>query len=353
MLDQSAQRFADTFHRAVTWSIVKQLLGFGEAAIRAMRQVVPGLLRFFGRDRGSILFPRDKSQARGLAKPGSQGSRKTPHRHRRWGDHMEAFAHRGIPVGNRLHEGLRHIVRVNVMQRLQPLVWHQQFFSPGKFAVHFKAASAQRTQRHPARSHDVTGQYGGCRETAKLGLFYEIGFELRFLDAVLAKRTTRQVFRHGDGNGVAVDPDGPATDEMAYLPAQGLHQLPGGSSIKTDHVNDNVRLEPTHVRTECTGGIFRLAVHDDLLHFLPCWVGQVGLGFSSVDANHLVALVYQSRDEKRSYMTRSTNHHNAHLYTPAQSGISILQGVSSGGPAAIDQDGVPGDQRRGWRGEKD
>jgi len=36
-----------------------------------------------------------------------------------------------------------------------------------------------------------------------------------------------------------------------------------------------------------------------------------------VDANHLVALVYQSRNEKRPYMTRSTNHHNAHLYTPA------------------------------------
>ena len=113
-----------------------------------------------------------------------------------------------------------------------------------------------------------------------------------------------------------MDPDRPATEEMAHLPPQGFDQLPRFCRIKTDHVNNNVRVEAAHARSERTGRIFRLAVHDDVLHFPPCWIGQVGLAASPVDANYLVAFVNQSRNEKRAHVTRSTNHYNTHLCPP-------------------------------------
>ena len=72
MFDLPGQRLADAFERAVAWLIANQPLGFGDAAIRAMSQVVPGVLRVSSRDRGSVLLPRDKSQLRWLPEPRSQ-----------------------------------------------------------------------------------------------------------------------------------------------------------------------------------------------------------------------------------------------------------------------------------------
>ena len=170
---------------------------------------------------------------------------------------------------------------------------------------------AGRIERTPAGADDMAGMNDGRREAAAAGGIEQEGLDRGLLDAVLAERTARGGLGGGDGDGMAVDPDRAAVEEVGDTAAERVDEMLGARQREADHVDDDVRAEVADLRAERAGDLGRVAVDDHGLDRIPRRVRAVGLPLAAGDVDHLVPGGDEARHQIGADVTASPDHHHA------------------------------------------
>ena len=286
-------RFLDGIERCVSGAIVEEALGFGNAAIRTVGNVIPGGAALFFGDGGSPLFPGGKSQAGGLAKPGGHRFGVAAECESRGGDNVKTLAHAVAPIRDRLQEALRHVGGVDVMEGFKTQVRQAQLLATSKLGEYRRIGVPCGVHRNPAGADDVAGMEHGRGEAVLTGLGKEIGFDGGLVAAVFSEGMTRLGLGGRHLNAMAVNPDGTAVQEMLHPAAQRLDQLLGAGLGETDHVDDHVGRQVGDLPAKRAVLLGRGAIELHLPHGLPGGMNVVGGSPLSADADHLVAGFHQ------------------------------------------------------------
>jgi len=299
--------------------VADQALGFLDAAIGAVGDVIPGGLGVFRRDGVLPRLPGQVAQPGFLPKPAGHRLRVAAQGQRRLGDNVEALADSLAPVGQGAHKALGHVVSVDMVDGLHTDVGQREFLAMRQLLVDGRVEVALRVERYPARPDDVPRVQARGREVVQARLAQQVGFDGRFLDAVLAEGPARLGLgrRHLDAR--PVHPDRAAMQEVLDMPAQRPHQVLGAFQGEADHVDHDIGMQLDEAWPKRAGAILGLAVERDRPHLRPGGVRVVRLPLAPADIDHLMPRFDQARDQVRAYMTAAANDNDPH-HTPLAPG---------------------------------
>ena len=102
-------------------------------------------------------------------------------------------------------------------------------------------------------------------------------------------------------------------DDVVDVASQSVEERAGGLEREADHVDHHVGLEVADAMREHALGVLSLAIDRDLLDRVPGGVIDVRLSTAATQIDHLVAGSNQSRNQEGADVSRSTNHHDAHV----------------------------------------
>ena len=206
-----------------------------------------------------------------------------------------------------MHEDLRDVVGVNVVDGFHAQVGEQDFLPLGQAAKDGRVEVAFRVERVPAGADDVTGVQRGGGEAKPSRLVHEILGDGELLDAVFAKGMARLVLGGGDLDAGAVGPDGPAMQEHLHLAAECLDQLLRARQREADHVDHDVGLEVANLRAERAVGFGGRAVDGDGADGVPRGMGRIGLALAAADVGDLVTGLDEPGDQIGPHMAAAAD----------------------------------------------
>src|SRR5690606_27763292 len=122
-------------------------------------------------------------------------------------------------------EYLRHVVRVDVVQRLHAEVRQRDFFAARDALNRFLIAVACRREDVPPRPHDMPRLHNRRGEAAQPRFGQEIVLNRGFLNTVFPERMARLIFAGGDFYAMSVNPDRAAVEKMLDAAAKMLDQM--------------------------------------------------------------------------------------------------------------------------------
>ena len=218
-------------------------------------------------------------------------------------------------MGNSLDERLRHVIGVNVMERLHANIRQGDLFPAGKACEDVGIKIACGVDRDPARSHDVTGLQHARRKATSACLIQQIILNGVLLDAVLAEGASRCVFGGRNFNTMPKDPNGPAMQEVLHLFAESTNELLRALKSETYQINDDVGFQLKDTPGEHAGGVLSSPVGRHLLNEAPGRIGFIWFPLGARNIDHLVLCPNKTRHKVGSNVSTSSNDDNTHPYS--------------------------------------
>ncbi len=156
---------------------------------------------------------------------------------------MKTFAHRARPVRNRLYECLRHIVAMNVMQRLTPKIRKHDFLAARDRRKNLRIKVRSRVERHPSRPHKMPRMQNGDRKAILRVLSQQVFLDSRLASSIIADRSARSVLGYRNLDPHPVHPNGAAMQKLLHAPAKRFNQLPRAVQGVTGEVDHHLRAQ--------------------------------------------------------------------------------------------------------------
>ena len=212
------------------------------------------------------------------------------------GDDVEAGPDRGRPGDGPL-EGLRHVVRVHVVQHAQPVIGQRERPARGQVGPDGGIKVAGRRDDRPARPADVTGVQDHRGYTAGQRLAVQQGLDLRLAGAVLAVGRPRLVLGDRHPQRRTVHPDGAAVDQQRPVRAQGVDELPRRGGGEADLVDDHIRPQRQDPCAERSLLVLGVTVDRHPADRTPFPARVVRIPGPAADRDHLMAAAHQPRHQ--------------------------------------------------------
>ena len=156
---------------------------------------------------------------------------------------MKTLAHRARPVRNCLYECLRHVVAMNVMQRLTPKIRKRDFLPARERRKNLRIKVRSGVERRPPRSHEMPRMQDGGRKAIFRVTCQQVFLDSRLASSILADRPARSVFGYRNLDPHPVHPDGAAVQKLFHTPTQRVDQLPRAVQGVTGQIDHRLRAQ--------------------------------------------------------------------------------------------------------------
>ena len=227
---------------------------------------------------------------------------------------VETFARGRAPMRQRLHECLRHVVGMHVMERFHAEVRQCQRLPACQRLKHVEVDVAGGIDGCPTRTDDVPRMQHGGRQTATPRFVEEVSLDGRLVDAVVVNGPARLLFGDRHFRAGAVNPDRAAMQKVLYLSPlpESLDQLAGAFRCEANQIDDRLWIEPEDLRSEAAACFLGLPIEDDGAHELPAAISLIRLTLLPADHGHFVPAGHETRHKKRPDVPRTTYDDNSH-----------------------------------------
>ena len=225
---------------------------------------------------------------------------------------MKTLADCGTAPCHRLHESLRDVVRVDVVDRLHSEIRQQHLASRRQERKHLRVEIAGGIQWTPTRPHEMTGMQRGRGESGIARYLQKIRLDRSLAAAVIAEGLSRRIFPRRHLHAVTMYPDGSAVKEVLHPSAQGVHQLARAFHRVAGQIDHRLGPKLRDLLSKSSRGFLGRAIELDGNDLLPRPVRTIRLPVAPRDADHLVPGLDQPWREIGSDMSATADDDDSH-----------------------------------------
>ncbi len=225
---------------------------------------------------------------------------------------MKALADCGTPPRHGPHECLRHVVRMDVMDRLHSEIWQNHLASRRQKGKHLRIEIAGGIQWTPAGTHKMTGMQRRRREPGIACYLQKVRLNRSLAAAIIAEGLSRRIFPRRHLHTITVYPDGSAVEKVLYPSAQSVHQLAGAFHRVTGQIDHHLAAKLRDPFPKPSRRFLGRAIKLDWNDLLPRLVRAIRLPAAPRDADHLVPALDQPRRKIGSDMSATPDDDDSH-----------------------------------------